>query len=178
VDVEFQVTAGDGARRHLTVTGDPGSRMTRLPQFAAWRPEALKVTCCRVRSRACAGVTSSSSACARRSRWCAGLPRSEHGGLQLQMSAARGGRPCRGRHIEPRKLRHLVPVYEEHAVDEICSTRAPQLRDYLQVRGYFDSTAQVRQEDDTRMTRAHHLPGAGRSPASRARGGHHRQPPL
>lgn len=61
-----------------------------------------------------------------------------------------------GMKLNHAKLKKLVPVYEEHAVDEdLLNEGRNKLRDYLQRLGYFDASVQVRVEDDAAHDRQH-----------------------
>ena len=52
-----------------------------------------------------------------------------------------------GAKVPQRKLRRLVPVFEEHAVDrDLLVEGARNLRDYFQSNGYFDADVQFKEE--------------------------------
>jgi outer membrane protein assembly complex protein YaeT len=52
-----------------------------------------------------------------------------------------------GAKVSQRKLRRLVPVFEEHAVDhDLLVEGARNLRDYFQSNGYFDADVQFKEE--------------------------------
>jgi len=54
------------------------------------------------------------------------------------------------------KMKRLIPVYEEHAVDEdLLNEGRRNVRDYLQGQGYFDAAVQVRQEEDAPHDQEH-----------------------
>ena len=155
VDVEFQVTAGEPAHvGHLTVTGDPGLKDDEAAAICRMAPgkrvkgDLLPRAVTRLRRRYVKQQRL-------RAQITAGVPvfHAETNTVDYSFQIERGpvvDVRAEGVTLSPRKLRHLVPVYEEHAVDEdLLNEGRRNLRDYLQVRGYFDSTAQVRQEDDT-----------------------------
>ena len=52
-----------------------------------------------------------------------------------------------GYQISQRKLRRLIPIYEEHAVDQdLLVEGANNLRDYLQSQGYFDAQVEFKEQ--------------------------------
>src|SRR5256885_4032000 len=55
--------------------------------------------------------------------------------------------PIFGAKISQSKLRRLIPVFEEHAVDrDLLAEGSRNLRDYLQSRGYFEAEVQFKQQ--------------------------------
>ena len=52
-----------------------------------------------------------------------------------------------GAKISQSKLRRLIPIFEEHAVDhDLLVEGASNLRDYLQSQGYFEAQVEFKQQ--------------------------------
>jgi outer membrane protein assembly complex protein YaeT len=66
-----------------------------------------------------------------------------------------------GMRLSGSRLRHLVPVFEENAVDEdLLNEGVRNLRDHLQTEGYFDATVKVVQKpsaDGSRLDIVYHV---------------------
>ena len=58
-----------------------------------------------------------------------------------------------GAKISKGELKKLVPVYQENSVDDdLLNEGRRNLRDYLQIKGYFDATVEVERHPSRRRT--------------------------
>lgn len=161
VDVEFQIKAGEPSRvGKLAVTGDPeltsdaAVSVCRMQPGRRVRGDLLQKAVARLRKRYVKQHRL-------RTQLTAGLPvfHPENNTVDYTFEVERG--PVVDIHAEGVSLRHgklkkLVPVYEEHAVDEdLLNEGRRNIRDYLQGQGYFDAVVQVRQEEDTKHGQQH-----------------------
>ena len=161
VDVEFQVRSGVAARvGKLTVQGDPtltpeeAIATCRMQPGKRVRGDLLQKAVARLRKRYIKQHRL-------RAQLTAGVPvfHAENNTVDYAFEVERG--PVLDIHAEGvslsnGKLKKLIPVYEEHAVDEdLLNEGRRNLRDYLQGQGYFDAVVQVRQEEDAKHDYQH-----------------------
>ncbi|HVJ05557.1 MAG TPA: outer membrane protein assembly factor BamA [Candidatus Saccharimonadales bacterium] len=161
VDVEFQVKAGAAANvGKLTVKGDPTLTAEEAAEICKMRPgtrvrgDLLQRAVTRLRKRY-----------TKQRRFKAQLINAvpvyhpETNTVDFSFEVDRGpvlDVRAEGMKLSSGKLKRLVPVYEENAVDEdLLNEGRRNLRDYLQGQGYFDATVQVRQEEDKQHDRLH-----------------------
>ncbi len=161
MDVEFQVKAGEAAKvGTLTVKGDPTLAAEDAVEICKMRPgtrlrgDLLQRAVTRLRKR----YTKQRRF---KAQLTAGVPvfHPETNTVDFSFEVERGpvlDVRAEGMSLSNGKLKRLVPVYEENAVDEdLLNEGRRNLRDYLQGRGYFDATVQVRQEEDKEHDRLH-----------------------
>ena len=159
VDVEFQVRPGELAHvGKLSVHGDPtltseqAVAICRMQPGRKVRGDLLQKAVARLRKRYVKQHRL-------RAQLTAGVPvfRPESNSVDYSFEVDRGpvvDIRVEGIPLSHGKLKSLIPVYEEHAVDEdLLNEGRRNIRDYLQGQGYFDAVVQVRQEEDT----AHNL---------------------
>ena len=161
VDVEFQIKPGDQAHvGRLSVSGDPALKDDEAAAICRMAPgrrvkgDLLPRAVNRLRRRYVRQHRL-------RAQITAGVPvfHPDTNAVDYSFQIERGpvvDVRAEGTDLNPRKLRHLVPVYEEHAVDEdLLNEGRRNLRDHLQAEGYFDATVQVRQEVDVAHDQEH-----------------------
>ena len=153
MDVEFQVHAGDPARvGKLEVRGDAGlssaeaAEVCRMTPGRVVRGDMLQKAVARLRKRFVKQHRL-------RAQISAGVPvfHADKNTVDFVIEVTRGpvvDVRAEGFPLRHGRLKRLVPIFEEHAVDEdLLNEGRRNLRDYLQGQGYFDVTVQVRQED-------------------------------
>jgi outer membrane protein assembly complex protein YaeT len=161
VDVEFQVKPGEVARvGKLTVQGDPtlsaddALAICRMQPGKRVRGDLLQKAVARLRKRFIKQKRL-------RAQLTVGVPvfHAESNTVDYTFEVERGpvvDIQAEGVSLSRGKLKHLIPVYEEHAVDEdLLNEGRRNLRDYLQGQGYFDAAVQVRQEEDAKLDQQH-----------------------
>jgi len=161
IDIEFQVKGGEPARvGTLTVTGDPqltaeeAVKICRLHQGQRVRGNLLQRAVSRLRKRYVKQRRL-------RAQLHAGVPvfHPESNTVDFSFTVDRGpvvDIHAEGAALSRGKMKRLIPVYEEHAVDEdLLNEGKRKLRDYLQEQGYFGAVVQVRTEEDTEHDREH-----------------------
>jgi outer membrane protein assembly complex protein YaeT len=161
MNVEFQVKAGEAARvGKLKVNGDPhlseeeAVKICRMQPGRRVRGELLQHAVTRLRKRYVKQRRL-------RAQLQAGVPafHPESNTVDYSFSVDRGpvvDIHAEGAPLSRGKLKRLIPVYEEHAVDEdLLNEGRRNLRDYLQEQGYFDVEVQVRTDEDPEHDREH-----------------------
>ena len=161
VDVEFQVKAGEGARvGKLSVKGDPeltndeAVAICRMQPGRRVRGDLLTKAVARLRKRYVKQHRL-------RAQLTAGVPvfHPENNTVDYTFEVERGPMldvRAEGVSLSHGKLKKLIPIFEEHAVDEdLLNEGRRNLRDYLQGQGYFDVVVQVRQEEDAGHDQQH-----------------------
>ena len=155
IDVEFQVKAGEAARvGKLAVHGDPNltadeaTAICRMQPGRRVRGDLLQKAVARLRKRYVKQRRL-------RAQLTAGVPifHAESNTVDYTFEVERGpvlDIRAEGVSLSHGKLKKLIPVFEEHAVDEdLLNEGRRNLRDYLQGQGHFDAVVQVRQEEDS-----------------------------
>lgn len=161
VDVEFKLSAGEAARvGKLTVKGDPSLSPEEAVEICKLRPgtrvrgDLLQHAVGRLRKRYVKQRRL-------RAQLSVGVPvyHPETNTVDYTFEVERGpvlDIRAEGASLKRGILKRYVPVYEEHAVDEdLLNEGRRNLRDYLQGRGYFEASVQVRQDEDTPHDREH-----------------------
>ncbi|MDR3764586.1 MAG: POTRA domain-containing protein [Acidobacteriota bacterium] len=153
VDVEFVIQAGAPAKvGKFAVSGDAGISnaeavaLCRMSPGRRVRGDLLQKAVARLRKRYIRQRRL-------RAQLTAGVPvfHAESNSVDYVIEVTRGpvvDVRAEGFPLRKGRLRRLVPIFEEHAVDEdLLNEGRRKLRDYLQGQGYFDATVQVRQND-------------------------------
>lgn len=161
VDVDFEVKSGEAARiGKLTVHGDPtlsageAAAICRMQPGKRVRGDLLQKAVNRLRKRYVKQRRL-------RAQLTVGVPifYQESNTVDYTFEVDRGpvvDIQTEGVSLSRGKLKRLIPVYEEHAVDEdLLNEGTRNLRDYLQGQGYFDAVVQVQQEEDAQHDLQH-----------------------
>lgn len=161
VDVEFQLKEGAAAVvGKLTVKGDPSLSAAEAVQICRLQPgkrvrgDLLQKAVARLRKRYVKQRRL-------RAQLTVGVPEyhAESNTVDYTFEVARGpvvDIRAEGVTLSRGKMKRLIPVYEEHAVDEdLLNEGRRNLRDYLQGQGYFEPVVQVRQEEDAAQDQEH-----------------------
>jgi outer membrane protein assembly complex protein YaeT len=161
VDVEFQLKEGAAAVvGKLTVKGDPSLSAAEAVQICKMQPgkrvrgDLLQKAVARLRKRYVKQKRL-------RAQLTVGVPafHAESNTVDYTFEVERGpvvDIRAEGVTLSRGKMKRLIPVYEEHAVDEdLLNEGRRNLRDYLQGQGYFEPVVQVRQEEDAAHDQEH-----------------------
>ena len=159
IDIAFHIVPGSPARvGAITVEGDPGLSVAEIEEISHLRPgdrvtrnstnRALEKIRKKYQGR---GHLEAQVAIAQT------VYHDDTNRLDYQFRLERGPTvdiSVQGAGISRRRLKKLVPVYEEHAVDEdLLNEGQRNLRDWFQQKGYFD--ANVDWKDDFDRTKSH-----------------------
>ena len=171
IDVEFQVKPGEAARvGKLAVHGDPGLTVGEAVEICKMQPgkkvrgDLLQKAVARLRKRYVKQHRL-------RAQLTAGVPvfHPENNTVDYTFEVERGpvlDIRAEGVSLSKGRLKRLIPVYEEHAVDEdLLNEGRRNLRDYLQGQGYFDAVVQVAGGRHAARPAAHSVCGTARTAA-------------
>jgi outer membrane protein assembly factor BamA len=154
VDLHFHVTPGPQARvGHVTVDGDPGLTEEEVIRKSGIKPG--KYVSQDMVTKGLQRLRKEYSSQKRLESQIAVVSReyrSETNMVDFGLRVQRGpivDIRLEGANISRRKLKRLVPVFEENAVDDdLLNEGRRNLRDYLQTQGYFDAKVNFTQSDE------------------------------